>query len=85
MEIAVDLYTKGYISYPRTETNSFPKTMNLKDLISRLRSNDEYQNYVSKLIDDNQFQNPKIGNLSDQTHFPIHPVKNVQKNSLTNE
>lgn len=83
MEIAENLYTKGYISYPRTETNSFPKTMNLRNLVDRLRPNDEYQNYISTLIDDNQFQNPKVGNSDDQAHSPIHPVKNVHKNSLT--
>jgi DNA topoisomerase-3 len=33
MDIAEKLYNRGYISYPRTETNSFPKTLNLKDLI----------------------------------------------------
>lgn len=55
MEIAESLYTKGFISYPRTETNSFPKTMNLKNLVDRLRPNNEYQSYIEKLIDTNQF------------------------------
>ncbi len=85
MEIAENLYTKGYISYPRTETNSFPKTFNLKSLVDRLRPNDEYHSYVEKLIDNNQFENPKTGNSDDQAHSPIHPVRNIQKNSLTPE
>ena len=55
MEIAEKLYTRGFISYPRTETNSFPKTFNLKNLVDRLRPNQEYNDYVTKLIDDNQF------------------------------
>lgn len=58
--------------------------MNLKNLVDRLRPNDEYRNYVGKLIDDNQFENPKIGNSDDQAHSPIHPVKNINRNSLTN-
>ena len=33
MEIAEKLYNKGFISYPRTETNKFPYTMNLKDIV----------------------------------------------------
>ena len=37
MEIADKLYNQGYISYPRTETNSFPKTMNLKDLVGNIK------------------------------------------------
>lgn len=33
MQIAEKLYTSGYISYPRTETNIFPKEMDLKPLV----------------------------------------------------
>jgi DNA topoisomerase-3 len=36
MQIAEKLYNKGYISYPRTETNSFSKSINLFALISNL-------------------------------------------------
>lgn len=30
MKIAEKLYTRGFISYPRTETNIFPKDFNLR-------------------------------------------------------
>lgn len=33
MKIAEKLYTSGYISYPRTETNIFPKEMDLRPLV----------------------------------------------------
>jgi len=39
MKIAEKLYTQGFISYPRTETNIFPKELNLRNLIE-LQSQD---------------------------------------------
>lgn len=51
MEIAEKLYQKGFISYPRTETNAFPKTMNLKSLVQRLEGSPEFGGYVKKLLE----------------------------------
>ena len=34
MKIAEKLYTQGFISYPRTETNIFPKELDLAGLVS---------------------------------------------------
>ena len=33
MKIAEKLYTQGFISYPRTETNIFPKELDLATLV----------------------------------------------------
>ena len=33
MLIAEKLYTKGFISYPRTETNIFPQDLDLRSLV----------------------------------------------------
>lgn len=35
MQIAEQLYTSGFISYPRTETNIFPPSLNLAELIQQ--------------------------------------------------
>lgn len=34
-EIAEALYTKGFISYPRTETDQFDKAIDLKKLVEK--------------------------------------------------
>lgn len=34
MRIAENLYSKGFISYPRTETNIFPKDFDLATIVS---------------------------------------------------
>ena len=33
MKIAEKLYTRGFISYPRTETNMFPNDLDLRGLV----------------------------------------------------
>ena len=38
MKIAEKLYTQGLISYPRTETNIFPKDFNLAGLVENQTS-----------------------------------------------
>ena len=40
MEIAEKLYNKGFISYPRTETEKYPNGFNFDAIIAELRNND---------------------------------------------
>jgi DNA topoisomerase-3 len=32
------LYNKGYLSYPRTETNKYVKSINLRELVQKLET-----------------------------------------------
>ncbi|SOV17927.1 DNA topoisomerase 3, putative [Plasmodium gaboni] len=79
MTIAEKLYNKGYISYPRTETNCFPDTMNLHKIINQLRKNDTFGWYANKLCEENKYHKPRKGKMNDKAHPPIHPVKNMNK------
>ena len=40
MKLAEDLYTGGYISYPRTENTEYPKTLNLRSVLEKLKDGD---------------------------------------------
>lgn len=40
MKIAEDLYTGGYISYPRTENTEYPKSLGLRSVLEKLRESD---------------------------------------------
>lgn len=81
MEIAERLYNQGMISYPRTETNRFPPTMNLKDLVSHQANHPVWGEYARALVNYN-FENPRHGSKDDKAHPPIHPVKQITREQL---
>jgi DNA topoisomerase-3 len=51
MKIAEKLYTDGYISYPRTETNKYNKTINLESIVGKFKDHRDYGAYASELLD----------------------------------
>ncbi|XP_076293388.1 topoisomerase 3-alpha isoform X2 [Lasioglossum baleicum] len=73
MKIAEKLYTQGLISYPRTETNIFPKELNLVPLVNQQTNSSAWGNFASQLLEEGL--NPRQGKKSDQAHPPIHPIK----------
>lgn len=74
MRLAEKLYTQGLISYPRTETNEFPKEMNLGQLVG-LQTSDPNWGAFAQGIMDSGGPTPRQGNKSDKAHPPIHPTK----------
>ncbi|MCJ1256443.1 DNA topoisomerase [Lignoscripta atroalba] len=81
MKIAEDLYTKGWISYPRTETDQFDKGIDLKKLIEKQVQDRAWGPYAQGLLN-GAFQQPRGGRNNDQAHPPIHPVNYVTLASL---
>ncbi|VEU24098.1 DEKNAAC105323 [Brettanomyces naardenensis] len=71
---AETLYTRGFISYPRTETDTFPKAMDLKGLVGKQMESAKWGSYAKSLVDDGRFRQPRQGKHSDEAHPPIHPI-----------
>ncbi|XP_057324309.1 DNA topoisomerase 3-alpha [Microplitis mediator] len=81
MKIAERLYTQGFISYPRTETNIFPKELNLRSLVEQQVNNHQWGEFAQRVLEEGV--TPRQGKKSDQAHPPIHPTKyadNLQGN-----
>ncbi|XP_017050516.1 DNA topoisomerase 3-alpha [Drosophila ficusphila] len=81
MSIAEKLYTKGFISYPRTETNQFSKEFALAPLVEMQTGHPDWGAFAQRVVE--WGPNPRNGNKSDQAHPPIHPTKmadNLQGN-----
>ncbi|KAK7827395.1 hypothetical protein U0070_026601 [Myodes glareolus] len=74
MRIAEKLYTQGYISYPRTETNIFPKDLNLAALVEQQTLDPHWGAFAQNILERGG-PTPRNGNKSDQAHPPIHPTK----------
>lgn len=76
MEIAEKLYTQGWISYPRTETNQFDRTMDLRALVQKQTQSPNWGQFAQGLVD-GAYSQPRNGNDNDGAHPPIHPVNYV--------
>lgn len=74
MRIAEKLYTQGYISYPRTETNIFPRDLNLMALVEQQTQDPDWGPFAQSILERGG-PTPRNGNKSDQAHPPIHPTK----------
>lgn len=73
MTIAEKLYSQGFISYPRTETNIFSKDINLVQLVQLQVPHQDWGTFANRVVD--WGPNPRAGKKSDQAHPPIHPTK----------
>lgn len=73
MTIAEKLYTQGFISYPRTETNKFSPDLKLRPLVEMQTQHPEWGDFAQRVLQ--WGTHPRNGNKSDQAHPPIHPTK----------
>ncbi|CAG2100204.1 unnamed protein product [Medioppia subpectinata] len=73
MGIAEKLYTSGFISYPRTETNKFAPELNLTNYCQIQTASPIWGQFAQRVLTNGP--NPRNGTKSDQAHPPIHPTK----------
>ncbi|KAI1630375.1 DNA topoisomerase III [Exophiala viscosa] len=81
MAVAEKLYQKGFISYPRTETDQFPREFGFEALIQRQTQDNSWGQFAQGLINGG-FHTPRSGSHNDQAHPPIHPVNYAAASAL---
>ncbi|KAK3296059.1 DNA topoisomerase [Chaetomium fimeti] len=74
MTVAEKLYNRGFISYPRTETDRFDKGMDLRALVRKQTQDNRWGAFAQNLVDGGGFQQPRQGRHDDKAHPPIHPI-----------
>ncbi|KAI0243784.1 DNA topoisomerase, partial [Massospora cicadina] len=73
MEAANCLYQKGFISYPRTETDKFDPKFEFQPLLQKQLGEPRWGDYCRRLLAGN-FTPPRAGKNDDGSHPPIHPT-----------
>ncbi|MEM1873243.1 MAG: DNA topoisomerase I [Acidilobaceae archaeon] len=73
--IAEELYLKALISYPRTNSQKLPATIDFYRIMSGLKSNPKYSKLVTTLLSESRgVLKPVQGREEDPAHPAIHPT-----------
>jgi len=78
LEIAQELYSASYISYPRTSSDQLPPSINIKKILTDLSKQKEYKELCLELLKENKLI-PNNGKKSDPAHPAIHPTGETPK------
>ncbi len=80
MSVAEDLYTEGFISYPRTDNTVYSDEIDLRSILKKL--SEEFEGETSELLKGDL--NPTSGDKETTDHPPIHPTAIASKEELSN-
>ena len=78
LDIAQELYTSGFISYPRTSSQQLPESIGHKKIINELSKQDNYNNLAKVLLQKAKILPKKLlpnnGKKTDSAHPAIFPT-----------
>ncbi len=80
MKLAEDLYTGGYISYPRTENTEYPKSLSLRTVLEKLKESDFKKEAEEILAQESII--PSRGKRRTTDHPPIYPTSGATSDKL---
>lgn len=80
MNTAESLYMAGYISYPRTDNQTYPSAMNLREHLEELKNDKIYAPFVDGILA--APLNPSKGSKNTTDHPPVHPTKVPERGKI---
>ena len=72
MKLAEDLYTGGYISYPRTENTEYPRSLSLRAVLEKLKDG-AFKSEAEEILAQEKIV-PSRGKRRTTDHPPIYPT-----------
>jgi DNA topoisomerase-1 len=79
--IAEDLYTDGYISYPRTDNTVYPRSLDLREILGYLKRVEGAGSYAERLLAAKKLS-PTRGKKETTDHPPIYPTGYASRKAL---
>ena len=80
MKLAEDLYTGGYISYPRTENTEYPKSLGLRSVLEKLKDSD-FREEAEEILSQEKIS-PSRGKRRTTDHPPIYPTAGASSKKM---
>src|ERR687893_2446769 len=82
--IAEDLYTDGYISYPRTDNTVYPRSLDLREVLGYLERVEGVGQHAQRLRQGDKLS-PTRGKRETTDHPPIYPTGYASKESMRDD
>ncbi len=82
--LAEDLYTDGYISYPRTDNTVYPPSLDMREVLGYLKRVEGVGKYAEKLLSGEKLS-PTRGKKQTTDHPPIYPTGYASKKALRDD
>jgi len=85
MSVAEDLYTSGWISYPRTDNTVYPPSLVLKDILQKFAEPRSFVAAEAQALLAKGELKPTAGKKTTTDHPPIHPTEVAMRTDLNEE
>ena len=82
--IAEDLYTDGFISYPRTDNTVYPSSLDLREVLGYLKRVEGAGEYAERLLAQDKLT-PTRGKKETTDHPPIYPTGHATRDSMRDD
>ncbi|HLL57268.1 MAG TPA: DNA topoisomerase I, partial [Rubrobacteraceae bacterium] len=82
--LAEDLYTDGYISYPRTDNTVYPSSLDLREVLGQLTKVEDVGQHAERLLEGEKLS-PTRGKKQTTDHPPIYPTGYASKKALRDD